>query len=153
LPTMVGGIAHREAAGPIPMAIDARAQDLIAGKYPGMFVRVRGTLGDTTRANGATTLTVSSPPHNLTAYLFDWPAHRPLPAVSRGSLADVPGVPAVLYNPDGTANSLLLTMPDVAALAVVQPPIFWTPFRIITAAVAGALLAIAVIAWVWILNA
>jgi PAS domain S-box-containing protein len=153
LPGLVAGIVHRDGRSALPAPADVTAAELASGRHPGALVRVRGTFTDSQRGDNYTMLSLMSGGTPIVAYLYDWPAHGPLPAVQRGSIVDAIGSTAVIYGGDGKVQSILMTLPFASSIALVEAPAFWTPLRVGIAIVVAVLIAGAVIAWVVVLNA
>jgi signal transduction histidine kinase/CheY-like chemotaxis protein/HPt (histidine-containing phosphotransfer) domain-containing protein len=153
LPSLLHGQLRREGQRPAPAAIAVRIADVVAGRNPGMLVRLRGTYTDKMRGPNFTVVTMVSDSVPVTAYLYDWPAQAAVPDLPGGSTLDLTGTAAVLYGPDGKqVQSVVFILPDARALAVVATPSWWTTTRIVLVVTAVAALALVVIAWVWVLE-
>jgi signal transduction histidine kinase/DNA-binding response OmpR family regulator/HPt (histidine-containing phosphotransfer) domain-containing protein len=154
IPALADGQIRRVGRTAVPRAPAVTVRDLAAGRYPGMLVHLRGVFTDTARTTNSTLITMASDDVPVTVYLYDWPPHDSAPVLGRGTVIDVTGTTAIFYAADGTqAQSIILTVPDTDAIAVVAAPAWWTPTRIALAAIVVAGLTVAACVWVWVLNA
>ena len=153
LPTLWAGLVHREGAGALPASLATTTTELIAGKYQGQRVTVRGTFTEVARGQNYTTVSIVSDGTAVTAYLYDWPAHGPLPPFAVGSILELTGTSAVIYAADGSPQSVLMTVGDVGSIELVKAPIFWTALRISIASIIVGAIVILVLVWVWTLKA
>jgi signal transduction histidine kinase/CheY-like chemotaxis protein/HPt (histidine-containing phosphotransfer) domain-containing protein len=154
LPALVRGELRRDGPGPPLAAMAAQVADLAAGRFPGMLVRLRGAFTGQTRGPNYTLITVVSDNVPVTAYLYDWPVHPPVPDLQRGTVLALVGTGAVLYAADGTTvQSVLMTLRPTNGITIIATPSWWTPNRVLFGVVAALGLALATVAWVWVLNA
>ena len=150
-PVMLEALLHRRGSAAAVEPVPATVQDIIAGRFPGQLVRLRATFSEATPGTGADVLTLDIDGLHAAAYVYR-NSGASLPDFAAGSVLDLTGVTAVIYDPGGEAQSLVLTLAGPDAVEVVARPSWWTPARVSAALAIGSGAVLAALAWVWILN-
>ncbi len=152
-PLVTASVIEKGQPGALPPAEPTLVAEAMAGKNAGEFVKVRGTFTQYGKGPGFKTLTIESGGTTVLVYVYDWPAHGPLPDLRVGSTLDVTGVSAIFYDPVGAPTTMIMSVSGPEALTVVDVPSWWTPARAVTAlGVAGGVCLLAFL-WIGVLNA
>jgi signal transduction histidine kinase len=146
---------RRVRGGPPPESARANPEQLLRGEWDSSLVTVRGTLLDSVRQQGARVLVMQADDLIFHARLRS-DAIEPPEAPTAGSLLDLTGICVVAETTIEGARlnprlfSLLLRSP--ADIRILQQPPWWTPRRLWQALSAISLLALGILAWVWLLR-
>ena len=150
---MTGGVLRKQKFGPRPAAVTTTVADLMAGQHAGEFVRLRGVFRQYAKGPDFQTLTMDTGNTSVSAFVYDWPGHLPLPDVREGSTIDLTGVTAVFYDAVGAPTTMIMVIGGPDAIAIVQVPTWWTPLRLAVALGGAAGLCVLALLWIGVLNA
>jgi signal transduction histidine kinase/ActR/RegA family two-component response regulator len=152
VPAMAGGLVRRVGTGPLPRARVISMAGLLTGRYQGGLIRLSGSYLSTDRGPNYTVLSMNSGGAVVAVYVYDWPAHRALPAFERGSVIDVTGVANALTDADGKVVSTFVVTGGPEAIAILQTPPWWTAARVTTVVLFALLIVALGFVWVGTVN-
>jgi len=155
---LASGDVRRTGPGSAPAPVLASGEDLLTGRYQGQLVRAQAVFRGVPDGSGfegfagATTLMIQAGTAKLSAILYDWPAHAPVPKLREGSTLEVTGV-SVAGSSDGvvTFAAIILRSPD--DLRMLEVPSWWTSRHLAGVALGTTLFGALALAWVVVLNA
>jgi PAS domain S-box-containing protein len=139
--------------GRVPEAVPITVAEAMGGKRAGQLVRLRGTFSSYGRGVGYQTLNIESGGTPVAVYVYDWPAHGPLPALRVGSTLELTGITAVFYDAVGTPSTVIMVISGPESIAVIAVPSWWTPARAVTALGVAAGVCVLAFLWIGVLNA
>jgi PAS domain S-box-containing protein len=151
-PVLLEAVLHRRGHSAPVDAVTVTTQDIIAGQHPGQLVRLRATLSEATVTGDADVLTLDSGGMPVAAYVYGRGVGAAGPDLVPGSVLDLTGVAAAIYDPGGQAQSLVMTLAGPDSIQLIATPPWWTTARVSAALGIGGGTVLAALAWVWILN-
>jgi PAS domain S-box-containing protein len=140
-------------AGTVPKAVAVTVAEVMAGKYPGQLVRLKGTFASFGKGPGYQLLNIENGGTPVAVYLYDWPEHGALPAIREGSTLELTGVTAVFYDGLGAPTAVIMVIDSTDSIVTVAVPSWWTPGRAITALAVAAGICLLAFLWIGVLNA
>jgi PAS domain S-box-containing protein len=150
-PYVASGTIRRTGQGRVAAGLAASVADVVAGKYPGQFVTLRGAFSEYASGPNYRTLSMTSGGVPVTAYVYDWPEHGPLPDLARDTPVEVTGAATVIYDESGVAQSVVMILAGPEGIRF-EPPSWWTARNLAVAALVCAGIGALALVWVYILN-